>query len=82
MKRKELLEAAFGQLGKGGSRLYLVDDIVEAAQGAGDNNEDVARAVAKILGTIPGRAIVGAGMLKDIAATTDTPFTYEEDYLT
>ncbi len=81
-KSKELLEAAFGQLGKGGSGLYLVDAIVEAAQGAGDNNEDVAREVAKLLGTIPGRAIVGAGMLKDIAATTDTPFTSAEDYLT
>ena len=81
-KSKELLEAAFGQLGKGGSGLYLVDAIIEAAQGAGDNNEDLARSLAKILGTIPGRMLVGAGMLKDIAATTDTPFTSAEDYLT
>ena len=82
IKKKELLQAAFGQLGKGGSGLYLVDAIVEAIQGAGDNNEDLARSLSKIIGTIPGRAIVGAGMLKDIAATTDTPFTSAEDYLT
>ena len=79
---KELIEAAIGQLGRGGTGIWMIDEIVKAAQGSSDNPENLARNLAKILGSIPNRVIVGAGMLKDLAASIDTPVTSTEDYTT
>tara|TARA_R110001592_G_scaffold192085_1_gene438712 strand:- start:676 stop:4311 length:3636 start_codon:yes stop_codon:yes gene_type:complete len=79
---KELIEAAIGQLGRGGTGIWMIDEIVKAAQGSSDNPENLARNLAKILGSIPNRVIVGAGMLKDLAASINTPVTSTEDYTT
>lgn len=78
---KEFFEAAVGQLGRGGTGIYMIDQMIEAMQGA-QTNDELYRAAAKFVGSIPNRALVGAGMLKDLAATTDTPITNKDDYTT
>ena len=77
---KEAASAITGATSRSGTQLYLVDKIVETVQGRG-TDEEILKEVAKVAGNFVNTGLIPLAMLKDIAATTDTPFSYMDDYL-
>lgn len=76
----EFVGALTGSTSRSGSQLYLLKKAERYLQGIEDS-EGFALGSAKFLGSIVNTGLIPLAMLKDIAATTDTPFSNMEDYI-
>lgn len=77
---KELISALTGATSRSGSQLYLVNQLEEVIQDR-SSSEDLMAGVAKYLGGVANTGLIPLAMLKDIAATSDTPVSDMDDYL-
>jgi len=77
---KEGAIAALGGQGRKGNQLFLIDQFSELLQGRADK-ESLEQASAKYLANFVNTAFIPAGMFKDIMATTDTPWSEQENFI-
>ena len=77
---KEGAIAALGGQGRKGNQLFLIDQFSELLQGRADR-ESLDQASAKYLSNFVNTAFIPSGMLKDIMATTDTPWSEQENFI-
>lgn len=75
-KTRDFINAFTGGLGRAGTGLYIVDNLVDTLlnmNGEGASEQQLDEATARIVGDFLGTAFVGGGMLKDIAGTILDP---------
>tara|TARA_R100000900_G_scaffold105971_1_gene82240 strand:+ start:4912 stop:8502 length:3591 start_codon:yes stop_codon:yes gene_type:complete len=77
---KELISALTGATSRSGSQLYLVNQLEQVIQDR-SSPEDLMGGIAKYLGGVANTGLIPLAMLKDIAATSDTPISDMDDYL-
>jgi hypothetical protein len=77
---KEFISALTGATSRSGSQLYLVNQLEQVIQNR-EEPGNLMQAAAKYLGGIANTGLIPLAMLKDIAATSDTPISDMDDYL-
>ena len=83
-KTSDFVAALTGMTSRAGSQLWIIDEATKTLQGANadtTNSEKLTDALAKLVGGVVNTAFVGAGMYKDISASSLTPFGDNEKHL-
>ena len=77
---RELVSGITGATSRSGTQLYMVNQLEQAIQGR-QGTEEFFGSVAKFLGSIANTGLIPLAMLKDVAATSDTPISDMDNYL-